>query len=195
MAKKIKNKNVHRTSITKLEEEKILQMQLEHEKLLQMQQIEHENQALNNRMYELNMLYQKIASDEEMLNSISDADKTKTVIIKKMAEESDTSIETLAEYLDCKPQSLRNKMFRDSFSIDDLLIVAHACNFSVILRNNKTNEDSEIDFVGFFRPMMDEVLIRASELDNRAKKEKREEYEKLKARLEKMKSEYGFDDD
>ncbi len=189
MARKKQRSDNSNKNLTKTQLELIHQLEIQYEEELEMRKRMLEKQ-LQEQAYELDRLY-----NNEILEYIQETDKTKTVIIKKMAEESNTSIETLAEYLDCKPQSLRNKMFRDSFSIDDLLIVAHACKFSVILRNNRTNEESEIDLVGFFKPMMDDVLVRISELDNREKKEKRDEYEELKARLEKMKSEYGFEDD
>ena len=131
----------------------------------------------------------------ELPKFIPDEDKTKTALIKKMAEESNTSIETLSEYLGCKPQSLRNKMFRNSFSIDDLVIAAYACGFSVVLKNNATNKDTVIDLVEFFKPMDDDILVRISDLEKKNKAAKRAEYNKLKAELKKMRDEYGFDEE
>ena len=125
---------------------------------------------------------------------VPDDEKTRSAIIKKMAEISGTTIETLAKYLGCKTQSLRNKMFRNSFSIDDLLIAAHACNFSVILKNNLTGESYPIDIVDFFKPHNEDVLVRLSDLDKQSRIEKQEEYNRLKAKLEEMKNEYGFDE-
>lgn len=124
---------------------------------------------------------------------ISESDKTKSALIKKMQDKSNTPIETLAAYLGCNTQSLRNKLFRNSFSIDDLLIAAYACNFSVVLRNNSNGENIVIDLVDFFKPMNDDVLVRISDLDKEAKKAKQAEYEQLKAKLKEMKDTYGFD--
>lgn len=130
----------------------------------------------------------------ELPKFIPDEDKTKTALIKKMLDDSNTSIDTLAKYLDCKPQSLRNKMFRNSFSIDDLIICAHVCNFSVVLKNNATNVDAVIDIVEFFKPLDDDVLVRISDLDKESKAAKRAEYDRLKAQLDKMKAELGFEE-
>lgn len=130
----------------------------------------------------------------ELPKFIPEKDKTKTALIKKMLNDSGTSVETLAKYLDCKPQSLRNKMFRNSFSIDDLIICAHVCNFSVVLKNNATNADAVIDIVEFFKPLHDDVLVRISDLDKKSKVAKRVEYDRLKAELDRMKTEYGFEE-
>lgn len=130
----------------------------------------------------------------ELSKFIPDNDKTKSALIQKLMTESNTSIETLAEYLDCKPQSLRNKIFRNSFSIDDLLIAAYACDFSIILKNNSNNMETVVDIVDFFKPLNDDVLVRISDIEQREKNAKRIEYDKLKADLEKIKNKYGFDD-
>ena len=125
-------------------------------------------------------------SFDDMDKFISENDKTSTLLIKNMMNASNISLDLLAAYLGCKPQSLRNKFSRDSFSLDDLLITALACGFSVVLKNNSTNEEHPIDPVDFFKPLKDDVLVRISDLENKVKEEKRAEYERLK-------NMYGFD--
>jgi len=128
---------------------------------------------------------------------ISENEQAKTVLIRWMMKNSGISLERLAKYLGCMPQSLRNKMVRDSFSFDDLVICAHACNCSIQIKNNSQEGDDGIlviDPMDFFNSSDPEntILERLHELDQEDLAAKEEEYLKLKEELERMQAEYGF---
>jgi len=129
---------------------------------------------------------------------IADNKQSKTVLIRWMMRKSGITLERLARYLGCMPQSLRNKMVRDSFSIDDLVICAHACNCSIQIRNNAESDGNNtlvINPYDFFRSSETEtsVLERLEMLDKEDYKEKEKEYLVLKEELERMRAEYGFE--
>ena len=106
---------------------------------------------------------------------------------------SDISIDRLAEYLGCSKQYLNNKFNRDSFSIEDLIIAAFACDYTVALLSNDGSSKRHIDAESFFGEDK-ETWRRISNLKNDSVENKRAEYEQKKAELERMKKEYGFDD-
>lgn len=118
--------------------------------------------------------------------------RKKTNLIKWMMLKSNVNIDSLAEYLGCTKQYLNNKFNRDSFSIDDLVIAAYACNFTITLLENDGNSKCRIMPEDFFDANPD-VWNRISNIRNCDKESKRAEYEQKKAELERMKKEYGFE--
>ena len=94
--------------------------------------------------------------------------KTSSAVIREMMENVKLSQKDLAEYLNCQPQSLANKFIRNSFSIDDFIITAFACDYELILRKKKTGKDKMLTPEDFFQSKNPETLTRI----NRLKKEK-----------------------
>ena len=145
--------------------------------------------------------YEGISIDK--LGSVySEIGQAKTVLIRWMMKNSKTSLNRLANYLGCNVQSLRNKMVRDSFSFEDLVICAHACKCSIQIKSNtSTGKDNILTITpsDFFKvsdlgkPSEEQVLKRLEMLDNENIAEKAAEYNKLKKELERMKAEYGFE--
>ncbi|MBP5555352.1 MAG: hypothetical protein J6X94_10855 [Lachnospiraceae bacterium] len=118
--------------------------------------------------------------------------RKKTNLIKWMMLKSSVNVDGLAEYLGCTKQYLNNKFNRDSFSIDDLIIAAYACNFTLALLENDGKCKCRVMPEEYF-DTNPEVLARITKIRNFDKESKRVEYEQKKAELERMKKEYGFE--
>ena len=111
----------------------------------------------------------------------------------KAMMKSNITVDKLAEFLGCSKQYLNNKFNRDSFSIDDLVIVAYACNYTIALLENDGNSQCRVSPENFFDEESG-TWERISMLKNNGKHNKRAEYEQKKAELERMKKAYGFED-
>ena len=120
--------------------------------------------------------------------------RKKTNLIKWLIKNSDISLDTLANYLNCSKQYLNNKLNRDSFSLEDLIITAYACDFTLSLLSNDGEKKYYIDVNDFFNDDKDTLeriqnLKYSTTLDHI-----RMEYEQKKAELKKIKEKYGFED-
>ena len=60
-------------------------------------------------------------------------------IIKQLMIERSMSVKELAEKLEIAPQSMSNKLYRDSFSFDEVLKITNIldCDIQVITRDTK----------------------------------------------------------
>ncbi len=136
----------------------------------------------------------EVYGDIPMVDIVSGTweNRKKTNLIKWMMLKSDVSVDRLAEFLGCSKQYLNNKFNRDSFSIDDLVIAAYACNFTITLLENAGNSKCRINPEDFFKAEP-KVWNRISSIMNSDRECKRAEYEQKKAELERMKEEFGFD--
>lgn len=125
-------------------------------------------------------------------------DRPKANMVKWLMSKGRVSLDTIAEYLGCSRQYLNNKLTRDSFSFDDLVIVAYACGFSFTLTSNSEDQEKRstyrVDIVDYFKACDDDVLVRISDIEKKSKEAKRAEYESKKAELERMRQEFGFED-
>lgn len=141
-------------------------------------------------------------SQIEKINSASLDDdifneRPKSRIIKWLMNESSVSTSLLAEYLGCSTQTLRNKLSKDSFSLDDIIIAAYACGYSLSLVGKNIQDEEQnylvIDPASYFEHTDNgETLKRMTDLEKRNTKELQEEYDRLKAELESMKRRYSF---
>ena len=122
--------------------------------------------------------------------------RRKSNLVKWMMKDTGTSLDTVAEYLGCSKQYLNNKLNRDSFSFDDLVIVAYACDFTFTLTRTDSKKVyvRQIDAVEHFKGYDNKTLERITGLKNGVRDTRRAEYEKKKAELEQMRIEYGFKD-
>lgn len=119
-------------------------------------------------------------------------------IVKWMMEKSGRTIADIAEALNCTTSYLNNKLHLDSFSLDDLIIVAYICGYTMTFTSNnpdaKERSIFQIDVQKYFGSSNVEALKRLYEYERRLKDRKKAEYDELKAKLEQMKTEYGFED-
>ena len=94
--------------------------------------------------------------------------RVKGTIIKWMIKEKDISRALLSEYLGISKPYLDNKFFRDSFSFDDIVLTAMACDYDIILRDRDTKEDFLIDAKDYFSfNFKPEVLARVKSIEGR----------------------------
>ena len=125
-------------------------------------------------------------------------DRPRSNIIKWLMDKSSRSLEEIAKGLGRSVGYLNNKIHRGSFSIDELIIVAYICGYTVTLTSNDPDEEEhtsyQIDVREYFGGYDEDVLRRLHSYEMSLKERKRAEYEDLKAQLEKMKTEYGFED-
>ena len=123
--------------------------------------------------------------------------RPKANMVKWMMKQSGTSLEEIAAHLGCSVSYLNNKLTRESFSFEDLILAAYACGYTFVLVNNNeeiSSEDSfRVDLLRHFESEQ-EVLDRINAIEEKKKQAKRAEYEAKKAELARMKAEYGFED-
>lgn len=120
--------------------------------------------------------------------------RPKSNIVKRLMEKSGRTLDEIAEGLGCSKSYLNNKLHRDSFSVDDLVIIAYICGYAVAFiakgADSDVQDQIQIDVEEYFSSYDDDAL-------NRLKKHERGNrlrYEELKARVAQMKAEYGFED-
>ena len=145
----------------------------------------------------------------EPVNLVSETwkDRPKSNMVKWLMRRSGVSPDKIAKYLGCSVNYLNNKLSRDSFSLDDLIIISYACGYTFVLLDNNEESTSansfRIDLLEYFNADDNDdernkqnrtVLDRISKLEAEKKATKRAEYERKKAELERMKVENGFED-
>lgn len=104
------------------------------------------------------------AQKNRRISDLLNDGKTSSAVIREMMDNSKLSQKELAEFLNCQPQSLSNKFLRNSFSIDDFIITAFACDYSLILHNKKRGTDKELTPEDFFQSKSPETLARINKL-------------------------------
>ena len=156
--------------------------------------------AVNSKV-EKKMLSTKQVEAQNTEDEITDVDsndrlknKPDSALILWMLQNSKQKIDIpiLAKYLKCQTQSLRNKLNRNSFSVDDLLITAYACDFSISIKNDSNEELYAIDPKVYFSSKDSETWERISSLKEKKYAEKKAEYDELKAKLDLLEKEFQF---
>lgn len=122
--------------------------------------------------------------------------KRKSYLIKwLMNEKEDLTREKLGELFGSSRDAVSQKLSRDSFTIDELIIAAHAAGYDLALRNRETERLKLIRALEWFKDYDDVVYERLKNLVPQSVKIiKRSEYEMKKKELEALKAEYGFED-
>ena len=117
-------------------------------------------------------------------------------MIKWLMSKSDCTLEDISNGLGCGLPYANNKLHRNSFSIRDLIIVAHMCGYSLgfIGDDLHSNEIVKIDAEEYLSVMDPDALSRLSEHTKKTKSMKQVEYDELKKVLEKMKTKYELKD-
>lgn len=121
--------------------------------------------------------------------------RKKSYLVKKLlAERHKIRRQDLGDYLDIPKGTLDWRFNKDSFSFDDLIIIAYACDYNIAFLDKVGNRNILINAIDWFTDYDDEVVERLKKLKGTDPIKKRSEYEKKKAELERMKEEYGFED-
>ena len=86
------------------------------------------------------------------------------------------------EIIGCSKQYFENKKNRDSFSFEDLVILAEACGYSICFIDKEGEKH--------FRPTVSyEVVDKVEAFNKKNRENKMQEYEKLQNKLKKLKEE------
>ena len=110
--------------------------------------------------------------------------RPKSNIVKHMMSTNYAGLEfkDMAHVLGTTETYFNNKIYRDSFSFEDLVILAEACGFSVCFIDKEGDRH--------FKPTMDiEAVYRIKDLKRQRIDSKMRKYKELKAEVEKLKKE------
>lgn len=112
--------------------------------------------------------------------------KPKSKFVKELIDERGLSRKECAKILKTSEIYFNNKLYRDSFSFEDMLVLIYACGYKVALIDSK-NVTHELDINAF--PKASALIddYKESVLD-----EKRKEYETLKRQLYDLQKRYSF---
>ncbi len=125
-------------------------------------------------------------------------DRPKSNIVKWLMDKSGRTLDEIAKGLGCTTTYLNNKLHRDSFSLDDMIIIAYICGYRVSFTSSnpddKKHSTYQIDVLDYFGTSNTDAVERLLEFEKQQKIQKKDEYEELKARLAHLKEEYGFED-
>lgn len=113
--------------------------------------------------------------------------KPKSKFVKELIDERGLSKKECAKILKTSENYFNNKLYRDSFSFEDMLVLIYVCGYKVALIDNSKGVLHELDINTF--PKAAEIIndYKVSVLD-----EKRKEYETLKRQLYDLQKRYGF---
>ena len=124
--------------------------------------------------------------------------KPRSNIVKLLMEKSGKSADDIAESLGFTTTYFNNKLQRESFSLDDIIVIAYVCGYVLTFTSNNPDEEErdtfQIDVHDYLEARNQKALLHLYVYEDGLKKKKKEEYDKLKAKLEQMKVEYGFED-
>ena len=137
--------------------------------------------------------------------SVSDiwGGRPKSRLVKWLMDKGDRTLSDIASCLGCSTAYLNNKLHRDSFSFEELLVIAYICGYVVTLISNDTKgaEDSkrepyQIDVMEHLRANQSNAKLLDSLVQFKKDEEEKRyiEYKKLKEKVERMKAEYGYQD-
>lgn len=185
-------------------------------KMEQMQREKEERAAEINRLIDRDMFEKKEVLEQyieeqgfaplnhiEGVPSIEPVSKTwvhrqKSNIVKWLMSISTRSLEEVAAGIGCTEAYLNNKLQRDSFSVEDIIIIAYICGFGLtftsITPDIEKRATYQIDVQEFFRLTHGPTLKKLLAYDKDLKERKKKDYEMLKIQLERMKAEFGFED-
>lgn len=131
--------------------------------------------------------------------------RPKSFLVKQLMLNAGKDSGTMAKYLGCKKTSFNNKLSRDSFDFDDMVIIAEACGYHLSFVRNKPANDSTDELIIKFDEYYaiydakpenkdKQVLRRFEEINKDTREVKYQVYLKLKKELERMQLDYGFSD-
>lgn len=129
------------------------------------------------------------------MDVVNDTWKTrgKSNLVKWLMQKSGITTEQMAGYLGFSVAYFNNKLHRNSFYFEELVIAAYVSGYSFVLTSDDGEEQNVITMSDCF-DANSEVYNRIEEVNSRLFNVKRLEYEKLKTKLELMAKKYGFEE-
>lgn len=118
--------------------------------------------------------------------------RKKSLLVRAMFSRG-KGLKEIVPYLGISEPYFFNKLTRNSWSFEDLMIIADAEGLHFGLIDDNSELQFSIKFEDWFRDYDDKVLEREQSLKAKVREEKRKEYEELKAKLDAMNKTYGFE--
>lgn len=112
-------------------------------------------------------------------------DRPKSNLINWLLKNSNVKRQDLMVLLNVSRPYFENKMSRNCFSLEDILLAADLCNFSLALVSKKDRSVHELNFRDFVGDI--------SEQSEKFLSLKRAEYDRLKEKAKKLEEEFGFE--
>lgn len=112
-------------------------------------------------------------------------DRPKSNLVNWLLKNSNAKREELAMLLGITRVAFDNKMTRNSFSVEDILLIADVCNFSIAAVSKTDRSVHELNFRDFVGDI--------SEQSEKFLSLKRAEYDQLKEKAKKLEEEFGFE--
>lgn len=112
-------------------------------------------------------------------------DRPKSNLINWLLKNSNAKRQDLMVLLNVSRPYFENKMSRNCFSLEDILLAADLCNFSLALVSKKDRSVHELNFRDFVGDI--------SEQSEKFLSLKRAEYDRLKEKVKKLEEEFGFE--
>lgn len=113
------------------------------------------------------------------------ADRPKSNLINWLLKNSNVKRQDLMVLLATSRPYFETKMSLNRFSLEDILLAADLCNFSLALVSKKDHSVHELNFRDFVGDI--------SEQSERFLSMKRAEYDQLKEKAKKLEEEFGFE--
>lgn len=112
-------------------------------------------------------------------------DRPKSNLVNWLLKNSNAKREELAMLLGITRTAFDNKMSRNSFSVEDILLIADVCGFSIAAVSKKDHSVHELNFRDFVGDI--------SEQSEKFLSLKRAEYGRLKEKARRLEEEFGFE--
>lgn len=111
-------------------------------------------------------------------------DRPKSNLINWLLKNSNVNRQDLMVLLNVSRPYFENKMSRNCFSLEDILLAADLCNFSLALVSKKDRSVHELNYREFVGDI--------SEQSGKFLSFKRAEYDQLKEKARRLEEEFGF---
>ena len=132
----------------------------------------------------------------EQINNKVWNNRRRSLLVKQLMYDSNIPLEEFAEALDCNVNYFNCKLNRNSFTIDDILILLELTGYELLYKNKRDRKATKIDFHEWFSNSDPTVIERLKSINKKkqGREKVRKEYEQLKQQIQKMKDEYNFKD-
>ncbi len=114
------------------------------------------------------------------------ANRPHSKFIRELLTERGLNNKDAAKILKVTERYFNNKLYRESFSFDDILTIIYACGYTLALVD-ENNKVCELDF-NYFPNVSEKV----NDYNKEVRDVKRREYEELKTKALELKKKYNF---
>ena len=131
-------------------------------------------------------------------DTYKDEEKWKSTLVRSFMKSSKINVKGMSSYLHITEQALRNKLVRDSFTLDEIFAIANICGYEMSFKKkNSVEELKAISAEELFPNDKKEIVS----IINSANDDRLNKYKQIKAQLSELQAEademnrlYHFDD-